>query len=72
MTERKTRRAGTSADNDSFCRLCKFGPRDGVALFSTSGNGGWACAKHLKFVSRKPIDARGQATIDALAGGAIR
>lgn len=72
MTERKTRRAGTPPDNDSFCRLCKSGLSDCVALFNTPGSGGWACAKHLKFVSSQPIDARTQATIDALAGGLVR
>lgn len=56
----------------SVCAVCKFGTKDGVTLFNTPGDRAWACAKHLRFVSSKPIDPEGQRIVDGLADGSIQ
>lgn len=60
------------AKRANVCAVCKFGPKDGVAIFQSPPDERWACARHLRFVSSKPVDDAGQRIVDGLADGSIR
>lgn len=54
------------------CAVCKFGPADGVSIFQTPGDTAWACARHLRFVSSRPVAPLAQRILDSLADGSLR